>query len=318
MTQSEIAKKVGISQSSVSHVLTDPATTRVSKAKKQLIVKLVKSSGRLCGPYRRMTWNIGYILDSLQNIRDDFYARSFAGVEELAADYHYNVIVECWRGSKPNMFNRKNVDGVIIRSGAAWKNMRGQQIGVPVVLLNCSGPELNCDVVMPDNRGGMFKAVKFLHERGCNQPVFLGARPDYSIYSCNYAERQDGFLEAARMYGMRTSELCTEGPVSGKAIAYIDAFLKERKGNYDSIISVNYLYAALARKLQPEIPIVAGDNKHTDECPAGNFAVLEMDVFTMGKIAVETLTKRLFSPERPFVKIICGMNLNRSDSHENH
>ncbi len=312
MTQEEIAKKLGVSQSSVSHVLRDPATNRVSKDVKEKIIGLLKSPAGSGRHYRRPTWNLGYLVDSLQNLNHSFYALALAGIEQQAADEYYNVIVESYRSKEIRMLSERRVDGVIVRSGLAWETLRKKDNELPIVLLNCSQPILNCDMVMPDNRGGMFKALEYLSQHGCRKPLFVGAQPDYSVYSCNYAERRDGFLEAARVYGMETSEICIAGAVSPESMEAIKRQLEALDHPFDAIVAVNHLYAVLAHSIFPNHSVIAGDNKKFPDYSDEGIAVLEMDVLAMGKIAAEMLLKRLHSPKRPFVRINCDMLLKEA------
>ncbi len=312
MNQTEIARKLGVSQGAVSLVLNNPTTTRVSELKKHAIVECLKETSNMNMFSRKKSWNIGYVTDPLQDVRQDFYGKALAGIEETAAASFYNVIIECHRGTELNLLRRGKVDGLIIRSGKAWEHLRTNHPRPLTVLLNCAPPILECDVVMPDNRGGIFKALEYLKDRGCRKAAFLGAHPDYSCFSCNYAERREAFASACRWFGQEGIADTVEGNVSKEAFEAVAAILKKwnaMKKPPDGIVAINHLYGAMAFRLFPEMPVVAGDNKVEDGFPGRGMPVLVQNSRRMGELAAELLIKRLNTPSAPFIRIDCDVKL---------
>lgn len=313
MNQSEIAKKLGLSQSAVSLVLNNPATSRVSAARKQLIISLLKQNSLLSPSGCRKSWNLGYVTDLHQDLRHPFYRHSLLGVEETAGGNHYNLIMECFRGRELNLLRKGKVDGLVVRSGPAFEYLQTLPEKIPLVLLNCAMPVLCCDIVMPDNRGAIFKAVSYLAARGVKRVAFLGASPDYSRYSCNYSERWQTFPEACAYYGLTgQAELLKPAPASTDAA---DAIAAKVSGWLNSprppqaVITVNYLYARLIKAACPGLLTIAGDNNQDGDSAAEDLLVLAQDVHFMGRLAVELLVRRLSDRERPFVRISSAVNL---------
>lgn len=316
MNQSEIARKTGVSQGAVSLVLNNPTTTRVSELKKRAIVKCLKETSNMNAFSRKKSWNLGYVTDPLQDVRQDFYGKALSGIEETATASFYNVIIECYRGAELNLLRRGKVDGLIIRSGKAWEGLRTSNPRPLTVLLNCASPILECDVVMPDNRGGVFKALEYLRDRGCRKAAFLGGHPDYSCFSCNYSERQDAFASACRHFGLDGIADAVEGEVTGEAYEMVAAILKKwraMKNPPDGIVAVNHLYGAMAFQLSPEIPVVAGDNKIEAGFPGRGMHMLVQNSGRMGELAAELLIKRLNTPSATFIRIDCDVKLVMED-----
>ena len=320
MNQTEIAKKLGISQSAVSLVLNDPATARVSEEKKTRIIHYLRSNRNLNSAGRKRTWNIGYVTDPLQNLRQDFFQESLRGIEEETAGNHYNLMLECFHGKELSLLRRGKVDGLIIRSGPACGYLESDGCPLPVVLLNCAMESPFCDTVMPDNRGGLFKIVRFLAGKGCRKAAFLGSRPDYSPYSCNYRERKDGFLEACAVCGVDPMVAEIELPVGcPDRLDLLERVLNRWKklGNPpQAIVAVNHFYAVIAQRLWPEILVVAGDNKMEKGFENPGIPMLVQDAACMGKLAAELLMKRIADPARKKIRINCDVELHLSEKSE--
>ena len=219
MTQNEIAEKLGISQSSVSLVLRDPATPRVSEKTKVRIISCLKASRYMTKTGVTRNWNLGYVTDIFQDLHQDFFQESLLGIEKEAARNHYNLITECLRGKSLNLLTNNKADGLIIRSGKAYEILQKNDIAVPVVLLNCTTPIRQCDSVMPDNRSGIYKVIRFLQEQNKKNIVFVSCKPNYSPYSCNYQEREFAFVDACSMLKMNCSvEYVPEPSVSANKL----------------------------------------------------------------------------------------------------
>jgi len=312
MNQNEIAKKIGVSQAAVSLVMNNPSTTRVSKEKKRAIVEYLRKSSEMNRFSLKKTWNLGYVVDPLQDIRQDFYEKALVGIETSAAAVYYNVIIESYRGTELTMLRHGKVDGMIIRSGKAWEGLRNVHLRKAVVLLNCATPILECDVVMPDNRGGVFKAVEYLKQKGCRKIAFLGGDPDYSRYSCNYAERRVAFPFACRWYGVKGMEGVIAETVSHEALGAVKTLLNRwrmMKEPPDGIVAVNHLYGAMAFSLLPTIPVVACDNKIEKNFPGEGMAMLVQNAYRMGELATELLFQRLAASSSPYVRLDCELTL---------
>ncbi|MBP5182388.1 MAG: LacI family DNA-binding transcriptional regulator [Lentisphaeria bacterium] len=312
MTQSEIAGKLGISQSSVSLVLRDPATSRVSEKTKARIISSLKASRYMTRSGVTRSWNLGYVTDIFQDLHQDFFQDSLLGIEEEAARNHYNLITECLRGKSLNLLTNNKVDGLIIRSGKAYEILLQNDIAVPVVLLNCATPIRQCDSVMPDNRSGICKVIRFLQGENAKNFVFVSCKPAYSPYSCNYQEREFAFMEACSTLKMHCSvEYVPEPSAPANELAASLRKLVERWKRDKTLIlvSVNHYYASLIHELYPEGKIFAGDNKAEKGFESNDFPMLVQDASYMGKTAAELLIKRIAEPSRPFVRINCDMQL---------
>jgi len=310
MNQTKIAEKTGVSQSSVSLVLKNPATTRVSEKTKARIIRCLKESSYVNPSGGKRTWNIGCITDPLQDLHQDFFQESLRGIEEETAKNHYNLMMECLRSNDLSLLKNNKVDGLIIRSGKAYEFLQECGTPLPVVLLNCASSITRCDSVMPDNRSGIHKAVRYLAERGKTRIAFLGSSSSYSPYSCNYRERHFSFIEACSVFNMEYLLECVgSGPGVETQIEGVTGRWKTMKNPPQAVICVNYRFSCIVQQLWQEIEVIAGDSKTDGITAAQDFPVLIQDSAYMGKLATELLLKRIAEPGRQHVRINCDMDL---------
>ena len=312
MNQNQIAEKLGISQSSVSLVLRNPATPRVSEKMKKRIIQCLKASRYMTPAGTIRHWNIGYVTDTFQNVHQLFFQESLRGIEEEAARNHYNLIMECLREKQTHLLMSRKVDGVIVRSGKAYEILQKNNLSVPMVMLNCASPITQCDAVMPDNRSGLHKIIRYLHELDIDHVLFVSCKSEYSPYSCNYRERESSFMEACFYRKMKYSiEYVPEPSSSGAKIRdHIQRLVQQwKKDKPQAVVTVNCYYASLIHLLYPEVLLVAGDNKPENSLNHGDFPMLIQDGAYMGKMATELLLKRIAKPTLQHVRINCDMDL---------
>jgi DNA-binding LacI/PurR family transcriptional regulator len=209
-----------------------------------------------------------------------------------------------------------------VRSGEAFEYLKRHSENLRMVFLNCASPSLICDTVMPDNRGGIFKAVTYLAELGHRNIAFLGAHPKCSPYSCNYLERSHAFNEACESFNLKSETAKITRDVLPDDFTYckIGEFLRgwlHLKQSPTAVITVNHLYAKmllrhaieLGIKVSDELSIIGGDNKAEETLPEASLSTLEQDTMFMGSMAAELLLQRISNPERPKIRMNCDMNL---------
>ncbi len=313
MNQQEIADRLGISQSTVSLVLKDPGTARVSEKTKNAIIRYLKKFQYMSPAGKKRNWNIGYVSDVFQDLHQDFFQDSLRGIEEEAARQHYNLIMECFRGRELNLVRNSKVDGLIIRSGKACEFLQ-QKTALPMVLLNCASPVTRCDSVMPDNRSGMHKIAQYLSDCGRSKVAFISCRSQYSPFSCNYQERHFSFLEACACSKIECLADFAPEPSLGETgirerIAALAARWKKMKRPPETVVTVNHFFACMVREVWPETEVIAGDNKVEGGFSRQEFPMLIQDADYMGRMAAELLIKRITEPSRQHVRINCDMDL---------
>lgn len=176
VTLKDIARKLNMSVSTVSKALSGDAS--ISIATRDRVQKLALEWHYIPNEAARhfkqnKTFTLGLILPDLL---DQFYVLAINGVEEIAAQNKYNVIVsqthEDAQKEKDmiNIMIRSRVDGVIIAISKRTSDMSSFQellyTGIPLVFLAREPPDLSYDHVSSDNLDGAIKAMELLFGRG--------------------------------------------------------------------------------------------------------------------------------------------------------
>ncbi|MFB3905182.1 MAG: LacI family DNA-binding transcriptional regulator [Acidobacteriota bacterium] len=131
------------------------------------------------GLVTRKTWTIGAVVTT---IADPFIGEVVSGVEELANDKGYSVILGNCKADPDRelrvvrLFHERRVDGILVlssRIGALYMPLLSE-LKVPIVLINSHHPDQFAHSVMIDNLGGSVAAVQHLIRLGHRRIAYLG------------------------------------------------------------------------------------------------------------------------------------------------
>ncbi|HEX4168446.1 MAG TPA: LacI family DNA-binding transcriptional regulator [Bryobacteraceae bacterium] len=196
----DIARIAGVSHSTVSRALRKSPLIPAETAER--IRQIAQKEGYSASAVARSlvtskTETIGVVVTS---IADPFNGQVVAGIEELANDHGYTVILansqanptrelEVVRG-----FQSRRVDGILVASsrvGSLFAPLLSE-FGVPIVLLNNQHPGQFVHSVRFDNVDGAYQATRHLIELGHRRIAYLG--DNFGLESD--AERFTGFSQA--------------------------------------------------------------------------------------------------------------------------
>jgi LacI family transcriptional regulator len=181
-TISDVAKKAGISISTVSRVLNGTAV--VDKETAQRVREVISalnytphSAARTLASRRTNT--IGLLL---LDIGGEFYTPMLRGIEAVSSQAGYDLLIHSTITALSGNFSRRalaehNTDGLLVFTGAldSAELTRLHEIGFPVVLLYQSPPRnVAIPVITIENQSGTQKIVDHLIDsHGCKRIVFL-------------------------------------------------------------------------------------------------------------------------------------------------
>ena len=205
-TVRDVARRAGVSVSTVSHVLnqtrfvSDELRERVMAAMRELQFE-PNAAARMLSLKRSNT--IGLIVS---DIRNPFFASVARGVEDVAQECGYTVILcnsdetlaketACLKA-----LQSRQVDGVLLASAGAADEFvtRLVQAGYPIVLVDRDLPDLGLPAVLLDNEGAAYRAVRHLIDRGHQRIAMLSGRASISTTT----ERVAGYERALRESGL--------------------------------------------------------------------------------------------------------------------
>ncbi len=176
ITINDIAKKLNISPSTVSRALNDhPAISKKTK-------KLVKEVAQKLNYYpnsiaqslkQQRSKTVGVIVPE---IRHEFFASAISGIEDLAYQKGYAIIVsQSNEDMERERFNTRSmisnrVDGLIVsRSQTTTDSTHFAEVlklGIPIVFFNRVCEDIQAIKVVSDDHGGAYQATKHLIEKG--------------------------------------------------------------------------------------------------------------------------------------------------------
>ena len=206
ITIKDIAKILGISVSTVSRALKNhPDISETTKSQvNELAKKLKYEPNALALNLRRHKTNtIGVIIPEIVH---HFFSSVISGIEDVAYDRGYNVVVcqsnESYEREVINaqalLSNR--VDGVLISVSKTtldfnhFRNFTNQ--GIPMVFFDRICPEIMTDRVITNDEGGAFLATEHLISIGCRRIVHFSAPQNLLIGQGRLA----GYLRALKQY----------------------------------------------------------------------------------------------------------------------
>ncbi|MCM8777053.1 MAG: LacI family transcriptional regulator, partial [Candidatus Omnitrophica bacterium] len=209
INQKEIAKKVGVSQTTISFVLNNKKEVKISPETKRKIIEIAEELG-----YRKFyipveegfkTGNIGYIFPSKSSLQDPYYYRFYSGILEGISYKNLNLILYKLENYDEILYRidiLKKVDGLVIEEKIKDDVIEKIKEKIPVVLLNYKTERVSCDFIMPDNKGGIIKAIEYLFKKGHRNIGLFGMKP-LNIHS---KERLDGYIEGMKLFGLKIKD----------------------------------------------------------------------------------------------------------------
>src|SRR6266849_4924105 len=201
-TVHDVARRAGVSISTVSHVVND--TRFVSDQLRERVLAAMRELDYTPNAAARQltlkrSHTIGLIVS---DIRNPFFASVARGVEDVAQEKGYTLVL-CNSDENAeretaclNALETRAVDGVLLASaGVADDHLaRLVQAGYPIVLVDRDLPELGAPAVLLDNEGAAYSAVWHLITRRHRRIAMLSGRAAISTTT----ERVAGYRRALR------------------------------------------------------------------------------------------------------------------------
>lgn len=331
VTQSKIACEAGVSQTTVSFVLNGKEKElSVAKETKELILSKAKELGyfKKRKLNRKKIENIGYLISRDIHLSSPDYHRFFSGVEEASKRLGQNVIVETWEKSLPPLLWNNKVDGVIIAE--PWlseEEVKQIQKYVPVVLLNWSTESVICDMVVPDNAGGVRDAFSYLHKLGHRKIGFFSLVSPKGLSSDRrLKERLQGYYLGLEDYKLSVNKDYLQLPTcKTQDIKEVEDRVLETLKKWKSLpnpptamITYNDIYGVSFIKMAPsagvkipeDLSVIGFDNIIACSYVSPMLSSVNQAMEEMGRLSVELLEERIKEGNSPlFKKVTCGTEL---------
>jgi LacI family transcriptional regulator len=206
-TLKQIAKELNVSVSTVSKALNDsPEISVQTKIRIKEYAKLKNYKPNVIGLNlkNRKTKTIGVIIP---NILDSFFAKVFSGIEKIADNKGYNVIMCISNESLEkeiriiDMLSNGTIDGFILSISEEAQKLKEynhlKEIiseGTPIVIFDRIVDEVVCDKVIVDDFDSAYNATQHLINTGCKNIALFSSVDNLSVGKL----RAEGYLQALK------------------------------------------------------------------------------------------------------------------------
>ncbi|PWJ40202.1 LacI family transcriptional regulator [Sediminitomix flava] len=319
LTMQDIADRLGISKSTVSRALKDHPD--ISDETKQAVVKLAKEldfqpNTLALSLRQKKTNNIGVIIPEIVH---DFFAKIITGVQEVAYNSGYNVIMcqtnESYEREKTdiNALFSSRVDGMLISVAKETEDFSHitniYNKGMPIVFFDRSCDLIHTSKVVTDDFDGAFQATEHLINQGCKHIAHLLGPKNLDIS----ISRLEGYKAALTKYGIEINEnlivKCGEG-TQEEAARVTDLILEEGDTKIDGIFANNDMAALGAMqsikkhnlKIPDDIAVVGFSNWQLAEIVDPPLSSVSQSAYEIGIAATKLLLKEIESNENEEIK----------------
>lgn len=307
ITIKDIAGELGLSISTVSKALSD--SYEISDKTKKMVIEYAEKRNYTANPIAKSlrqghSKSIGVIVSTIDN---NFFSQVINGIESVAYDKGYNVIItqthESYERETLNLkhLTSRSVDGILISLSTETKDISHLQTahkkGLPIVFFDRVSHEIETHKVTADNFTGAYEGTCHLLDLGHKKIAHLASSSNLSITK----ERFAGYQKALNDYGLPIKdEYIKYCPHGGKTLDEIESAvgaLLELDETPDAIFTasdrITTATLLLLNKLNVNVPeqvaLVGFTNTHLAEILNPSLTSIYQPAFEMGKKAVEIL-----------------------------
>ncbi len=311
LTLKQIAKELDVSISTVSKALKNSdEISEATRQKIQAFAKLYnyKPNNIALSLKNRKTKTIAVIIPEIVH---DFFAMVISGIENLANQYGYNVLIclsnESYEREVINMemLAAGSIDGFVIslsKETQAKKDYHHiKEIinqGMPVVMFDRVTREVYTDKVIIDDVLATQEAIQYFISKGRKKIGFI-TTPDYISVG---RLRTEGYKRTLEANGIAIDEnLILRIEDESKIDTMINEFFNNNE--FDAVMAVNELYAVNvlrnAKKRGIRVPedlfLIAFTDGVISRNSIPSISTVKQNAYKMGEIAARLLIKKLES-----------------------
>ncbi|MFO7617290.1 MAG: LacI family DNA-binding transcriptional regulator [Bacteroidales bacterium] len=330
VTIKDLADELGIAPSTVSKALkNNPAISEETrKSVNELARRLNYKPNAIALSLRSSkTKTLGLVIPEIVH---HFFSLVIAGIEDLAYDAGYNVVIF----QSNESFNREvsgvqalltsRVEGILISLSKETRNYdhlrNALDQGIPMVMFDRVTTDLETDKVTVDDYQGAYMAVSHLIRTGCKRIAHLSGPPGLPIADL----RRSGYSDALRDNHME---------VNRDLIMYCDNFKQARirtkqlmnmANPPDAFFTVNDLTATgvikslleLSIPVPQQVSVIGFSNDELSQVTHPALSTVDQHGYQIGQASIQLLLDRLISSgaNLPFIHHVIKSELILRDS----
>jgi LacI family transcriptional regulator len=313
VTIKDIARALGLSTSTVSRALRD--SYEISPETKKLVLEYAEKINYQPNPIalslkEKRSRSIGIIVCEIAN---SFFSQVINGIESIAYDKGYNVIIaqshESYDREVINVqyLASRSIDGLLVSVSSETQDLKHLQNlhdrGFPIVFFDRIVDEMETHKVIVDNSMGGYEATEHLIKSGYKNIAALAGSEYLSITK----ERLGGYRQALTDNHIPFEEdnvkYCLHGGMLYNEVEDALNQLFRLKKKPDAIIAsadkltTNCLRYLRNRKIKvpDEVALVGFSNLDLTDLLSPSLSVVRQPAFEMGQIATELLIQQIES-----------------------
>lgn len=307
-TLEDIARKAGVSPSTVSRVLN--GSKRVADDKRALVLAAIEEYGYrpnlvARGLVRGRSMTIGVVM---QDISSPFFARMVSGIEQALDHTEYQAMFASthWRADHPESEARslqllieRRVDGVIVlASSIPDDELRAAAARLPLVVVARAVPGMEAQCVAIDNQQGAYRATRYLLGLGHTRIAHLAGTPGHP----DATARQAGYHAALAENGIASDpHLIVAGDFTERSGVTAVEQLLARGERFSAIFAANdqMAYGAMLSlhnhgvRIPLDVSLVGFDDQFLSAYTLPPLTTVRQPSVEMGQAAAEALLRLL-------------------------
>lgn len=320
VTSQDVALAAGVSQPTVSRVLSD--SPNVKPETRERVLKALRElnyvpDGLARALVTRKTGTVGVVVEDITN---PFYPEVVEALcSELAAVDYRMTLWNSGEAGEPGAIDairQRMIDGVIFTTATAESVVLKEAVrqGSPVTLLNRHVEGVDCDRVTADNVGGGKLIAEYLLDHGHER---IGLISGLSTAS-TAVERESGFREGLKNRGVELDEpLRRQGDFSHRRSYEAMTELLQLPLPPTAVFCANDLSAfgalnaarALGMTVPEDVWVIGFDDIEMASWEAFGLTTVRQPIPEMARVAVEMLMQRLADPDQPLMHREFGSEL---------
>jgi len=314
VTINDVAKKAGVSKTTVSRIL-NGNFTQMTEETKQRVLNVIKEldyrPNALARGLKSMRTNVIAIV--LSNLKNPFWVNVLEGVEDTCRKLNYQLMI-CNTNEDSQLerahieaLRMRQVDGIIVNPTVDNHEFFSKlaESSFPFVMINRRLEGIRANHIVMDNRlGGRLVTEHFLKLGRHKIAVFVYRAKGVSTWS----DRVAGYKEALLAHGFSETDFRIVEVEQGSGCAKEAAILYCRaRDRPDAIFSTNNMMTLeimegiqeLGLNIPGQIALIGYDETVWSRHMVPPLTTVSQPAYEMGKLATERLIKLINSKRRP-------------------
>jgi DNA-binding LacI/PurR family transcriptional regulator len=336
VTIKDIAKALGLSTSTVSRALRD--SYEISPETKKLVLEYAQNNNYRPNPIalslkEKRSRSIGIIVCEIAN---SFFSQIINGIESIAYDNGYNVIIaQSHESYEREILNvqylaSRSIDGLLVSVSSETKDLEHLQSlhdrGLPIVFFDRIVDEIETHKVIVNNFHGAYQATEHLIKSGYRHIANLAGSEYLSITKERLGGYQQALIDHGRNFDPAYIQHCLHGGMVYEEVEQALDKLLQLENRPDAILGcADKLTTNCLRyfkknniKVPDDIALVGFSNLDLTDLLSPSLTVVRQPAFEMGQISTELLIQLIESkrPVKEFEKRILPPQLFTRESTE--